>query len=163
MIYRKELFKMKKKIRIIALAMAFCIVFAISASAYQIDAVHEYNYFQPYTDISCHGYLGVSNTGGSPGEYMGIWASTEISHAVDIIISMTVSCSFNGANGEPYGSAQDSVYMTNTQTVVMAENTYAAPNNIYGLLDASHYVYFEDAVTGVGGGWSGATSGTYAG
>ena len=161
MIYRKELFAMKKKIRIIALAMAFCIVFAISASAYQIDAVHRYDYFQPLTDISCHGYLGVSNTG-SPGEYIGIWASTEISHAVDIIISMTVSCSFNGPNGAEYGSAQDAVYMTNTQTVIMAENTYVAPINTYGFLEAYHFVEFEDPGTLKGSTWSATTNGIYA-
>ena len=152
---------MKKKIRIIALAMAFCIVFAISASAYQIDAVHDYSPFTN-TDISCHGYLGVSNTGGSPGEYIGIWASTEISHAVDVIISMSVSCYLNDANGSPCGSASDAVYMTNTQTAVMAEDTYVSPNNAYGYLEGYHFVEFEDPGTLDGNTWSATTNGTYA-
>ena len=150
---------MKKKIRIIALAMAFCIVFAISASAYQIDAVHTYDYFQPLTDISCHGYIGVSQSNGN----VGIWASTEISHPVDMIFEMTVTCTFNGVNGAQYAEISNTKQMTSTDTVVLAENTNVTAESVYGYLNGYHLVEFEDPGTGDGDKWEDVTNGIYPG
>jgi len=136
---------MKKKIRIIALTMAFCIVFAISASAMQVDAVHAYNYFGDLTDISCHGYLYSSDIPPmNIGEPITVWASTEISHPVDVIIKMSVTCWYTEVTGAPYGYAYDEKLMTGTDTIVSLYDTPIATSCIYGYLEGYHYVEYED-------------------
>lgn len=92
---------MKKSVRFIAIALAFCTVFSIAAFAIQVDGVHSYGVFvNNGTSVDCHGYL-YSNIIHFPedDEMVEVWASTEVSQRTANMGIISVSCTFHTVGG----------------------------------------------------------------